>query len=380
MIVSWDDNSAIEHGFRIYTRKTTVGEAFALAKTVGPNIETATLTGLDYGTSYDIKVASYNVSGEHSQVGPVTRYTPPEFAPTSLTLTTANPTSVILSFTPPVAAPIRYQSYYRIDGGSTWIAGDTSASSPIAITGLTTSTAYEFMVRGYFTNPTIEGVAQPASYSPDSNVIDAATTNDPVLFNYRFTAGETHTGWSNSPSGGATVDYNDTTRSSLFGVSQTLGQRGGSASMHLTMEPPAHAPQDEMHYACGIVQDGSDNSYIFFVHNLIHVLTSSDGGVTLKTNGESVTIGSLPAGTIPRGSLRYVWLSVRRKIGAVDGYVTLVVSSSASKPTPSGSNSITGAFTNTDALTNIGIYKRENAEHYIRPWIASRDPIPTITI
>ena len=174
---TWQDNSAIETGFRVRYRLSSTGPAgaYTLATTTTTNTETATITGLEYGTSYDVTVASYNGAGEYAVLGPYARYTPPEFGPTSLALTTANPTSVVLSFTPPAAAPTGYQSYYRPNGGSTWTAGATSASSPITVTGLTASTDYEFMVRGYMTNPAIEGGAQTPSYSPDSNVLDAST-------------------------------------------------------------------------------------------------------------------------------------------------------------------------------------------------------------
>jgi hypothetical protein len=373
--VSWMDNSGIEDGFRIYTRKTSVGGSYTLSKTTLPNVTTATISLLDFGTSYDVKVASFNAEGEYAQVGPVTRYTPPEFAPTGVSVSATRYTDVDVTYSAPASAPFGYQGFYRVEGSSPWISGPESATLSITFSGLTPLTSYQFMVRGYFPN-----ASQAHSYSPQSAITSTTTIEDPVLFKYRFAAGEDHTGWTNATVGGGSYNYNDTTRSTEFGTSQTLGQRGGGGGMYVAMEPPAHSPQDEMHYACGIIQEGGGNAYIFFVKNLIHVITSADGSVTLKTNGETVTVGTLPSGTIPRNSLRYVWLSVRRKIGSTNGYVTLVVSSSSTKPTPSGSNSITGAFTDTATLTNIGIYKTENIEQYIRPLIASRDEILTITL
>ena len=168
--LTWEDNSAIEDGFRIYT-KLTSGSTYALAKTVGANVESTTLTGLAYGTSYDVKIASYNEEGEYAQVGPVTRYTPPQYAPTSLSATTTLSTSITVGFTA-TAGVTSYQGYYRATGSSTWLTGPAITSgTAITFTGLNSLTSYQFMVRGYFTNPS----PQAPSYSPDSATLTANT-------------------------------------------------------------------------------------------------------------------------------------------------------------------------------------------------------------
>jgi hypothetical protein len=168
--LTWEDNSAIEDGFRIYT-KLTSGSTYALAKTVGANVESTTLTGLAYGTSYDVKVASYNGSGEYTQVGPVTRYTPPQYAPTSLSATTTLSTSVTVGFTA-AAGVTSYQGYYRATGSSTWLTGPAITSgTAITFTGLEPVTEYDFKVRGFFANPS----PQAPSYGPDSATLTETT-------------------------------------------------------------------------------------------------------------------------------------------------------------------------------------------------------------
>lgn len=175
---SWTDNSDIEDGFRIYT-KLTSGSDYALAKTVGANVQSTTLTGLAYGTSYDVKIASYNESGEYSQVGPVTRYTPPEFAPSSLTSGTITADSIPLSFAATTPTPTGYQSRYKTTAGSLWTNGTTDSASPITFTGLDSETSYDLQVRAYFVNS-----GQSDSLGPWSASLNTSTAVEPVTTDY----------------------------------------------------------------------------------------------------------------------------------------------------------------------------------------------------
>jgi hypothetical protein len=167
---SWTDNSDIEDGFRIYT-KLTSGSTYALAKTVGANVQSTTLTGLSYGTSYDVKIASYNESGEYSQVGPVTRYTPPQYAPTSLSATEILSTEITIGFTA-AAGVTSYQGYYREIGEEDWNEGPSITSgAEITFTDLTPVTEYDFKLKGFFANSS----PQTRSYGPDSATLTETT-------------------------------------------------------------------------------------------------------------------------------------------------------------------------------------------------------------
>jgi len=170
LTVTWDDNSAIEDGFRVRYRTAGSG-SYTLATTTAANIETATITGLAFGTNYDVTVAAFNGSGEYSVVGPVTRYTPPAAAPTSLSATTTLSTSITVGFTA-AAGVSNYQGYYRATGSSTWITGPAiTTGAAITFTGLNSLTSYQFKIRGYLANPS----PQAPSYSPDSATLTAST-------------------------------------------------------------------------------------------------------------------------------------------------------------------------------------------------------------
>lgn len=170
--LTWDDNSAIEDGFRVRYRTAGSG-SYTLATTTAANVETATITGLAFGTNYDVTVAAFNGSGEYSVVGPVTRYTPPQYAPTGLTLAASRNSEVDLTCTAPSTAPSGYAAYYRIPGASTWTIGGTSATTSVTVSGLQSLTAYQFMVRGFLEN----AVPQTPSYSPDSSTVSGSTSS-----------------------------------------------------------------------------------------------------------------------------------------------------------------------------------------------------------
>lgn len=186
LTVGWNANyTTVEDGFYVRTRKTSGGGVYTLAATRPENSTSATLTGLDYGTSYDVTVASFNEYGEYSPLlGPYSRYTPPEFAPAALTIGTITSSSIAVSFTA-AAGVTKYQGYYRAGTSGAWIAGPAITSgTTINFTGLANATSYQFAIKGYFTNPAIDGVAQTSSYSPLSSLASGTTDAEVVSSRY----------------------------------------------------------------------------------------------------------------------------------------------------------------------------------------------------
>ena len=209
LTVVWEDNSEIETGFRVRYRPAGSG-AYTLATTTAANVETATITGLEYGTSYDVTVAAYkagNIPEEYSQVGPITRYTPPEFAPTDLTAGTITATTVEINNTP-AAGVTKYQGHYRPGTSGAWLTGPSITSgTSINFTGLAVGATYQFKIAGYFTNPDIEAVIQTPSYSPDSAYVSVMTSVPPTSALQTFISGLSPEHWwrLNEPTSSPTV-------------------------------------------------------------------------------------------------------------------------------------------------------------------------------
>lgn len=63
IVVTWDDNSSNEAGFRI-ERSLTPSTGFSVIQVVGPNVETYTDTGLTPGTTYYYRVQAFNSAGD----------------------------------------------------------------------------------------------------------------------------------------------------------------------------------------------------------------------------------------------------------------------------------------------------------------------------
>lgn len=71
IILTWQDNSSDEDGFKIY--KSTDSSSYNYIATVGVGIQTYTVVGLLVYQSYWFRVTSYNSTGESAyvQAGPI---------------------------------------------------------------------------------------------------------------------------------------------------------------------------------------------------------------------------------------------------------------------------------------------------------------------
>jgi alpha-tubulin suppressor-like RCC1 family protein len=132
----------------------------------------ATITGLSYGASYQVRVSAYSVVGWGQPSSPVTmRTTFPPSSPSELTQSTIKPTSVDLTWTAPEADGLSIDNYkveWSTDG-SNWESIETTDTSA-TITGLSPGSSYQVRVSAY----SLVGWGQPSS------TLVAATTALPI--------------------------------------------------------------------------------------------------------------------------------------------------------------------------------------------------------
>lgn len=179
--VEWEDNSAIEDGYRIRWEPSAGGAE--LQADTAANIESYTIAGLSWNTQYDVTITAVNGVGESDVLGPVALYTPPPTAPTSCTANATGATTATIGWTLPGTEPVTgYRVYRSPAGAGTWTAVGTVAvgTNTYAATGLTASTAYDFRVVAYNSN---SGVSQPDSETAPSNTASCTTSaaSNPVF-------------------------------------------------------------------------------------------------------------------------------------------------------------------------------------------------------
>ena len=377
LTVTWEDNSAIETGFHVRYRPAGSG-AYTLATTTAANVETAIITGIDYGTSYDVTVAAFNGSGEYSQVGPITRYTPPEFAPTDLTADTITATTVEINFTP-AAGVTKYQGHYRPGTSGAWLTGPSITSgTSINFTGLAAGTTYHVKIAGYITNPDIEAVTQTPSYSPDSDPISVTTGAAQVFFsgydNQQFTTGV-------APAGYSFVEYGDSSPFVEWG--------GGSYSPNCYFQgntgrcrvvAPVHAAHDEVHYKF-IFQQSENSGYssMLYVPGICSVIIV---GSTLQMESHVDATGWGGGGTVfgaaafNAAAVNHVWFDYIKGTGAGDTLMRISWNASDSKPTVfTSANSITYMSNHSAQATGLVFHVAPTTRNSVTSIVGSTQPV-----
>jgi hypothetical protein len=106
--VGWTDNSDNEAGFRISTYGYSEGQDNKYGETtVQDNVQTATLTGLTSGYTYDITVAAFNAAGQSKgmSVTAAIPYVPPVVLPPA----TATISAGVQPISDPVGSPFIYK-------------------------------------------------------------------------------------------------------------------------------------------------------------------------------------------------------------------------------------------------------------------------------
>lgn len=179
--VEWEDNSAIEDGYRI--RWEPSGGGAELQADTAANVESYTIAGLAWNTQYDVTITAVNGVGESDVLGPVALYTPPPAAPTVCTATATGATTATIGWTLPGTEPVTgYRIYRSPAGAGTWTAVGVVAAgvNTYAATGLTASTAYDWRVVAYNSNA---GESQPDSETAPSNTASCTTSaaSNPVF-------------------------------------------------------------------------------------------------------------------------------------------------------------------------------------------------------
>jgi hypothetical protein len=364
LVVDWDYTQAAADGFRLYTRPSLGAGAYTLAKTVGPEVRSTTLTGLNYGTSYDVEMASFNENGEYARVGPLTAYTPPEFGPTTLAATEVLSTAISVGFTP-TAGVSNYQGYYRTTGSSVWIKGPESFAHVCKFTGLNSSTSYDFMVRGYLVNPTTE-----PSYSPGSATVSATTIASGVFAGYdnqQFTTGS-------APAGYSFVEYGGTSPTVTWGdihSSPSFAYR--AHGMACRVVAPVHTAANEAHYAFEAVIVSTDNyTPLVYIPGIAQIILA---GGTLRIHaweddttwgGGLETYAVTPAASTPFGVSHTYWIDYVKGTGANDTLLRIIWSTTGVKLVSlTAANSLTYMSNITAQATGLVFHGAPTSEGYI---------------
>ena len=136
--LSWNKVTGAEK-YMLY--QSTDGSSWSRIKTVTGN--TASISGLKTGQTYQYKVRAYAVSG-YGKYSSVLKAQTKTAAPTKLTVSAVSKTSIKLSWKTVFGAS-KY-SVYQSSDGKTWSKVKTVASSSASVTGLTAGKKYQFKV------------------------------------------------------------------------------------------------------------------------------------------------------------------------------------------------------------------------------------------
>ena len=173
VVLTWTDKSNDETGFRV-ERKINSGK-FREILSLPAGTTTATVTGLQAGTTYGFRVRAVNGDGfsGYSNTASVTiPATPPLTAPTNLVAVAHSGTEVYLSWRETAQGETNFRIERSTAGGAFQEVGTAPANAQGAlITGLTPGVSYTFRVRA----------AGAAGFSAYSNAAAATTpTSSPA--------------------------------------------------------------------------------------------------------------------------------------------------------------------------------------------------------
>jgi hypothetical protein len=188
-------------GFVVQYRVT--GQSTWITQTV--SVATTVITGLVAATEYDIQLLAYNAGGfgPASSMVNATTGAAPTVAPGAVTgLVASAPTAnaVSLAWSPPTTGGTvgAYTAQYRVTGQSSWITFATGITADtVAVTGLTSSTEYDFQVFGVNSagsgspSPVVNGTTTIAAPGvPPPPVVGTATqTTLPLSWGIPITGG-----------------------------------------------------------------------------------------------------------------------------------------------------------------------------------------------
>ncbi len=177
VLVRWVDNAITEAGYFLEYRALPSG-TFAVAGSTGQNFTGYTMGGLAPSTSYEFRVRGFKGTASSptsttSYTSVATATTPATLlAPTGLSVTATNETSVNFAFTDNTALNTGYEIEYGLSGSGTFVYfGEAGDGATIAANNsVAPGTAYAFRIRAYYQNGT-----NPRVYSGYSNTASVTT-------------------------------------------------------------------------------------------------------------------------------------------------------------------------------------------------------------
>jgi len=167
ILVTWQDNSSDEDGFKLDRRQsgTTPWERVF---TSSAGVESRTDAGLSLGTKYYYKVKAYNAGGDsaYSSIDDATTLAPPA-APSACTASALSSTEISVGWTDNSSDEQSFKVDRRESGTTDWVRVFTSGPDVESCTdsGLAPSTKYYYEVKAY----------NAAGNSDYSNIADATT-------------------------------------------------------------------------------------------------------------------------------------------------------------------------------------------------------------
>lgn len=212
--VAWAD-VALDAGYRV-EQSADAGATWTTAATALTNATSATVSGLTVGSTYQFRVVAVN--GTSTATSAATTYTVPAAAitvtaPTGLTASITNATTVALRWTDASINEANFTAESSTDGGVTWTAAGSvtrTAAQTTATGGAVTLNApvvlgntYQFRVRGNAANGGISNYATSAAV-----VVDVTAPNGIAV-----TAG--------AAAGAATISWTDVALDAGYRVEQS---------------------------------------------------------------------------------------------------------------------------------------------------------------
>jgi titin len=150
--LSWTDNSADEDGFTIELKAAGAG-AYIEIDSVGANVTSYSIIGLNPSTQYFFRVRAFNITGnsDYSETAEATTNPDPPIAPGSLTATAVSHTQIDLAWADNSSNESGFKIERKLTSAAVFaeIATVGANVTSFSSTGLSASTSYTHRVRAY---------------------------------------------------------------------------------------------------------------------------------------------------------------------------------------------------------------------------------------
>lgn len=182
ILLTWTDAAVNEAGFEVW--QSVNGDPGTLVGTIGPDVSSAWITGLQPGTTYTYVVRAFNAAG-HADSDPASATTPvpppPPAAPSALTASPLSDTAVLLTWTDNSTDETGFLVERSPDGAAWQTAGSLPAGTTTAQdTGLVPGTVWHYRVRACSaagcSEPSPTAVAAPFIYALANGEVSVSST------------------------------------------------------------------------------------------------------------------------------------------------------------------------------------------------------------